>query len=163
MSIWMIYCLLTLMLWGITGLTLKLATNHISVELALIYNTAGFVAVAVGILFLQPVEWKLSAMAWFLGILGGVLNGLGTLTILAAYHHGGKASVVTPFAALYPLVTVVLAVSFLHEKISYREVVGIVLALAATVALSYEGENVPSVPDPGRPLVTDKEHAPRRT
>lgn len=154
MSIWLGYALVTMVLWGLTGLTQKLATNYISVELSLIFFSAAFVPIAVVILLFLPLDWKISRMAWFLAILGGVLNGLGVLASLAAFHHGGKASVVTPLIALYPVVTVALAVPFLHEKISHREVAGIVLALLATAALSYGEEAPASAPDttePSRP------------
>jgi transporter family protein len=143
MSIWMTYALGTLVLWGLTGLTQKLATNYVSVEFSLIMFSAAFVPIAVVILILQPLDWKISALAWFLAIVGGVLNGLGVLASLAAFQHGGKASVVTPLIALYPVVTVALAVPFLHERVSRREVAGIALALLATAALSY-GEETPS-------------------
>jgi transporter family protein len=139
---WLLYALLTIVLWGLTGLTQKLATNYISVELSLVFFSAAFVPIAVVILLFMPLDWKISHLACFLGILGGVLNGLGVLTSLAAFHHGGKASVVTPLIALYPVVTVALAVPLLHENISHREMAGIALALFATVALSY-GEEAP--------------------
>jgi bacterial/archaeal transporter family protein len=147
MSIWLGYALLTILLWGLTGLTQKLSTNYISVELSLILFSAAFVPIAAAILLFFPLNWHISPLAWFLAILGGVLNGLGVLASFAAFHHGGKASVVTPLIALYPVVTVALAVPLLHEAMSRREVAGIVLALLATVALSY-GENVPAR-DPG--------------
>jgi len=147
LSLWMGYALLTLVLWGLTGLTQKLATNYVSVELSLIFFSAAFVPIAGVILILQPLDWKISALAWFLAILGGVLNGLGVLASLAAFHHGGKASVVTPLIALYPVVTVALAVPFLHERISRREVAGIILALVATAILSYGGERPASTSD----------------
>lgn len=137
MTLWMYYALLTLVLWGITGLTQKLATNYISVELSLLLFSAAFIPIAAAILIFQPLDWKISALAWVLAILGGLLNGLGVLTSLAAFHHGGKASVVTPLIALYPVVTVALAVPFLHERISHREAAGVVLAVVATAALSY--------------------------
>ena len=144
MSIWMTYALATLVLWGLTGLTQKLATNYVSVEFSLIMFSAAFVPIAAVILILQPLDWKISALAWFLAILGGVLNGLGVLASLAAFQHGGKASVVTPLIALYPVVTVALAVPFLHEKVSRHEVAGIALALLATAALSYGVETPPA-------------------
>jgi len=138
MSIWLAYAVITMVLWGLTGLTQKLATNYISVELSLIYFSAAFVPIAIVILVFVSLDWKISLLAWFLAIVGGLLNGLGVLSSLAAFHHGGKASVVTPLIALYPVVTVALAVPFLHEKISHRGIAGIVLALLATVALSYD-------------------------
>jgi transporter family protein len=136
-----------MVLWGLTGLTQKLATNYISVELSLIVFSAAFIPIAAVILLLVPLDWKISHLAWFLAILGGLLNGLGVLSSLAAFHHGGKASVVTPLIALYPVVTVALAVPFLHEKISHREVAGIALALLATAALSYEKEAPTGAPE----------------
>jgi transporter family protein len=151
----MSYALLTLVLWGITGLTQKLATNYISVELSLLFFSAAFVPIAVTILIFQPLDWKISTLAWALAIVGGLLNGLGVLTSLAAFHHGGKASIVTPLIALYPVVTVALAVPFLHEKISHREVAGVVLALVATAALSYEEETRSGAPVTGSPSAAD--------
>jgi len=153
MSLWMSYALLTLVFWGMTGLTQKLATNYISVELSLPFLSAAFIPIAAAILIFQPLDWRISALAWMLAILGGLLNGSGVLTSLAAFHHGGKASVVTPLIALYPVVTVALAVPFLHEKISHREVAGVVLALVATAALSYEKETRSGAPASGSPSV----------
>lgn len=147
MSIWLGYALATMVLWGLTGLTQKLATNYISVELSLIFFSAAFVPMAAVIMLFVHLDWRISHWAWFLAILGGLLNGLGVLASLAAFHHGGKASVVTPLIALYPVVTVALAVPLLHEKVSNREVAGIVLALLATAALSYEKEPSPSTPE----------------
>jgi transporter family protein len=51
---------------------------------------------------------------------------------------GGKASIVTPFTALYPLVVVFLAPLVLHESITILQGVGIVCALIAVVLLSAE-------------------------
>jgi len=158
MSIWLAYAVLTMVLWGLTGLTQKLATNYISVELSLIFFSAAFVPIAAVILLLVPLDWKISHWAWFLAILGGLLNGLGVLTSLAAFHHGGKAAVVTPLIALYPVVTVVLAVAFLHERMSGREVAGIVLALLATAALSYEKAPAPRAPETAAGMSGGSQH-----
>src|SRR5688572_4548538 len=45
--------------------------------------------------------------------------------------NSGKASTVVPLTALYPLVTVLLAVAFLKEKVNRVQVGGIFLALVA--------------------------------
>jgi uncharacterized membrane protein len=39
-------------------------------------------------------------------LLSSLLNALEAWALLAAMKHGGKASIVVPFTALYPLVTV---------------------------------------------------------
>jgi len=140
---WMYFALATLILYGVAAVTQKLSTNHISAELSFIWFGAAFVAIAVVILLVQPMDWHLSSRTWFWTILGGACNALGAWASFVAYHSGGKASVVTPLAALYPILTVALAVPLFHEKISAREAVGIALALAAAVALSYEGKPKP--------------------
>ena len=47
-----------------------------------------------------------------------------------------KASLIVPFTALYPLITVVLSAIFLKEKISVANWIGIILALIAGFLLS---------------------------
>jgi len=141
MSVWMIYALLTLAFWGLTGLTQKLSTKYISVELSFAWFAAAFVPIAGVILWMAPLDWNVPVKAYSLAVTGGVLNGLGVLTSFAAFRKGGKASVVTPLIALYPVVTVALAVPLLHERVSRREWAAIALALAAAVALSYEGKS----------------------
>lgn len=144
MSVWLLYSLLALSLWGFTGLTQKLSTNHISAELSFIAYSVAFVPIAGVILCLQPLDWNIPAEGWALAILGGMLNGFGVLTSFAAYRSGGKASVVTPLVALFPVVTVILAIPLLHEQVGLREIVGIVMAVAAAAALSYENPSKPT-------------------
>jgi transporter family protein len=70
--------------------------------------------------------------------LSGVFNAFGAWALLAALKSGGKASIVAPFTALYPIVVVFLAPFILHESISALQAVGIVCALIAVVLLSTE-------------------------
>jgi drug/metabolite transporter (DMT)-like permease len=93
--------------------------------------------VAAIVAVVMPFDWKISAAGWWLAILFGALIGIGTLVLFAAYR-GGKASIVTAIYALYPAVTVILAVPIFNEKIDWRKGVAIALALAAGVALSWE-------------------------
>jgi uncharacterized membrane protein len=85
----------------------------------------------------RPVNWHLSGRGWTLAVLTGALISTGTLTLFAAYRTG-KASVVTALTALYPALTVLLAVPLFNERMDLRKVAAIVLALAAGVALTYE-------------------------
>jgi transporter family protein len=48
--------------------------------------------------------------------------------------------VAVPFTALYPLLTIVLAITFLGERLTRTQALGISLALTAAVLLSYEKE-----------------------
>ncbi len=139
----MLFALAALVLYGVAAITQKLSTNHISAELSFLWFGAAFVVIGGVIMVVQPLDWHLSARTWFWTVLAGGFNALGALASFLAYRTGGKASVVTPLAALYPIVTVVLAVPLFKERVNTREAIGIALALAAAVALSYEGKAKP--------------------
>ena len=148
LSPWMAYSLLTLLLFGISCITQKFTTRYISDELSTIFFTVGFVLLAIVIWLVGSPPWNLSGRDWLVGIAVGLLMAIGTLALFAAMRRG-KASIVTPLTALYPLVTVILAVAFLNEHLSLAKIAGIVTALIAAMALSKEDEVQPvTVPSP---------------
>lgn len=138
LSAWLIYALIALVFWGITGVTQKLSTNSISTEMSFVWFVASMIVIAVVILFTVPIQWHVSAKSFWLAVLGGALNGLGALTSFAALEKGGKASIVVPLCYLFPLVTVILALLFLHESVTMHQGVGIALALIAAILLAQE-------------------------
>ena len=69
------------------------------------------------------------ASSW--AALGGFFAFIGFLTFFAALVDG-KASTVVVLSALYPLVTIPISIAFLHERLTGRQDVGIVLALIAS-------------------------------
>ena len=66
------------------------------------------------------------------------MNGLGAWTSFRALESGGKASIVISLISLFPLLTVVLAVAFLHERLTGMQMSGAVVAIAAAILLSIE-------------------------
>jgi drug/metabolite transporter (DMT)-like permease len=134
----LLYAFAALVGFGLAAVFQKLATNRVSAETAFATFAAGFVPPSILILFLGTVGANLPLAPVLWAIAGGLLNGLGVLATLAAYRGGGKASVVTPLAAIYPMVTVILAVVFLGEKLVGVQTAGIALALVGGVLLSRE-------------------------
>jgi drug/metabolite transporter (DMT)-like permease len=141
-SPWMAYGLLTLLLFGMSCITQKFTTRYISDELSTIFFTIGFVPLALVIWLVGSPPWNLSAKDWAVGIAVGLLMAIGTLALFAAMRRG-KASIVTPLTALYPLVTVILAVLFLNEHLDLTKIAAIAVALIAAMALSKEDEAQP--------------------
>jgi len=72
----------------------------------------------------------------FWAFLTGVLGGLGNLAFFEALVKGGQASVVAPVTALFPMVTVLLAMLFLKERLGRVQWVGLALAFVAIYFLS---------------------------
>jgi bacterial/archaeal transporter family protein len=132
---WVGFAAVTLISWGIVGLLQKLSTNHISAESSLIWLVVGFVLLEP---FMYPgnalFHYSATNLAW--GVLSGLLNALGAWALFAALKSGGKASIVSPLTALYPLVVIPMAGFFLHESMTALQGCGVVCALLAVVLLS---------------------------
>ena len=135
---WLIFAMVALVFWGITGVTQKLSTNAISTELSFLWFGVAMIALALTVLPLVLPHWHLAAKDFWLAVVGGTLNSLGAYTSFAALEKGGKASIVIPLCYLYPLLTIVLAIVFLHERLTRPQLAGITVALVAAVLLSQE-------------------------
>src|SRR5688572_5632441 len=143
---WMGFTMIAVVFWGLTGVTQKLATNHVSAELSLLGFVTGFFPLTAFVLFNSGISWTFSPAGWAYGILAGSLMGFGTLTSLAAFRSGGKASVVTALTGLNPVLTVLLMVSVLDESLEWFEVAGAGTAMLAGLALSYDRASQPAAP-----------------
>ena len=126
---------MTLIAWEVVGLLQKLSTNHISAESSLIWLVVGF-------LLLEPFFYSGAALFHYskinlaYGIASGLLNALGAWAFFVALKNGGKASVVSPLTALYPVVVIAFVPLALHESISRLQWIGVGCALIAVVFLS---------------------------
>jgi drug/metabolite transporter (DMT)-like permease len=139
---WFALALLIMAAWGVQAYFIKLANNTISAESIFFY-------MMVGGLLLAPVAWAWTDfsqpvnMGWdgpwmTAGI--QILNAIGALTLVYAFRHG-KAIVVAPLTnAGAPLVTAVLALAFAGAVPGPLKILGLVLALAASLLLVLEPE-----------------------
>ena len=135
MKVWYVYAVLTVVTWGLWGVCSKIAATYAKPRQALLFQTVGIVAFALLVFALEKfkIEWNAAGFGW--AALGGFLAFVGFLTFFAALDQG-KASTVVTLSALYPLVTILMSIAFLHEKLSMRQGIGIVAALIASVLLS---------------------------
>ena len=136
---WLVYSLVALFFWGMFSAAQKETTNAISAEWSYVSFIVSSVVIALVFVVLGLTNLHISARTLGLGSLAGMLNGLGVLASFAAYSAEGKASKVTTIAgALQPVFTIVLAIIFLNESVSFIESLGIVLAVLGALTLSYE-------------------------
>jgi transporter family protein len=138
MHIWLGFAILALVFWGITGVTQKLSTNSISSERSFLWFCWAMVALSAAMLVVARPHWGLGALVVWSAIAGGALNGLGAWTSFRALESGGKASIVISLISLYPLLTVGLAVVLLGERLTWMQMGGAVVAIAAAILLSLE-------------------------
>jgi transporter family protein len=143
MQIWLLYAMLALVFWGVTGVTQKLSTNRISSERSFLWFCWAMVALSAVVMFVAHPSWQLSRIVVVCAVSGGTLNGLGAWTSFRALESGGKASVVISLISLFPLLTVVLAVLLLGERLTIMQTAGALTAIAAAILLSLEPQAKP--------------------
>jgi transporter family protein len=130
MKPWVVYSALTLLCWGVWGVFSKLASNYARPRQTLLFQAVGVMVFAVMVLAIERFQIERSPMGFGWSVAAGFTTFAGFLAFFAAVDKG-KVSTVIALSSLYPVVTIVLSVLLLHEKITPREGLGIVLALAA--------------------------------
>lgn len=131
---WVLFALVTLVLWGCWGFLYKAAGNHITYQDVLVYSVIGAsLSNAVILLVVGLPESGVTAGSTY-ALLGGLFGAIGGLTFLFAVQHG-RIAVVAPMTALYPVVTILLGVAVLNEAVTPQKALGIVFAVAAMLLL----------------------------
>ncbi len=135
MHAWLWFSLLVLLFYGTLGVVQKLATNLISAESALVWSVVGFILLE-PLLYSAPSPFHYTSGALVWALVNGVFTGLGAWTLMAAMAAGGKASLVMPITAMYPLLVVLVAPVVFHESITGLQAVGVACALISVVLIS---------------------------
>jgi transporter family protein len=132
---WLLFTILALSCFGVVGLLQKLATNLMSAESSLVWLIVGFLTLEP---FIYPGKAIVhySARSLLFVFLAGVLNGLGSWAILIALKSGGKASVVVPLTAVYPIIVCLIAPFVFREHITPIQDLGIACGLGAIFLLA---------------------------
>lgn len=138
---WLLWSLATILLWGFWGLLSKVASDSVDVFANQLLYTVGLAPLIVFVAWhLRPAAASAPARPRRIGaawaFLTGLLGGLGNIAFFAALVRGGKASIVAPVTALFPMVTVLLALVVLRERLGRAQWAGLALAFVAIYLLS---------------------------
>jgi transporter family protein len=137
MRLWIFYSCLVIVLWGVVGLFQKLGSNRMSPKGIIVWMTVGYILL-IPWLLTRGVLTSLGLRDIVIGVLGGLTNGLGAWYLFASLDAGAKASVAVPLTALNPLLTMLLAIVILSERLTRLQWLGVALAILAGVMISYE-------------------------
>jgi len=136
---WVLPAIGAFILWGIWGVLLKEAQQgrtwqevYVTTNLAIIMIVLLVLARSGGLdLFITGRQGLIALAAGFSGTIGYIF-------VIKALEAGGKVSVVIPLTQLSPALTVILGVLVLHESLSLRQALGVLLALMAVLLLTVE-------------------------
>ena len=132
---WGLWCLVAVMSWGLYGFFSRLATEKGDWMQFMIFFTAGAIlAGAVVYACYRPSVSFVSPGSCY-GLLSGIASSIGVAAVFLAFERGSTSIVITA-SALYPVVTIVLSVIFLNERLTFPQSFGIILALIAVVFMT---------------------------
>ena len=136
MPAWLLYTLITVVFWGVWGFESKLLVDRTSPYTGQLLYTAGLIP-PVAMVLISPKRFagKRRSLGFFFAFVTGLLGGLGNVAFFVALAKG-SASVIVPLTSLSPLVTVLVGVLVLKEKMRWFQYVGLVMALIAIYLLS---------------------------
>lgn len=118
------------------ALLAKLGSEEIPPNASQFLFPFGALPVALVLFARRRMKMERDAKGVTYSVANGVLSGIGSWVLFAAYRTGGNAAVITTVSAMYPLIMVFLVVSILRERLTRLHVLGLDFAITAFVIFS---------------------------
>lgn len=129
---WFLCTLIAVLCWGLWAIISKLIGETLTAGQSQALSTLGLLPVMLALACSKKLRATGNRRRGLTNaVLAGVLSCAGNIAYYHALNLGGKASTVIPLTALYPLVTIVLALALLHERLNSIQCAGIALSLVA--------------------------------
>ena len=134
---WFVFALLSAVFAALTSVLAKVGIEGVNSNLANALRTCVVLAMAWLMVFIthtQSVIGSIGRKSWVFLILSGLATGASWLCYYKAIQMG-SVSKVAPIDKLSVVITLILAVIFLHEDFTVRSAIGAVLITAGTVLM----------------------------
>ena len=134
---WMILAILSAVFAALTSILAKVGIEGVSSNLATAIRTCVVLVMAWGMVFLTDAQGGLSSISrksWIFLLLSGMATGASWLCYYKALQLG-DASKVVPIDKMSVVITLILAFTFLHEKVTLKSVLGCVLIAGGTLLM----------------------------
>lgn len=129
---WLLWTLLAIACWGVWAVIPRAIGTALSAQQQQALCTIGLLPL---LLVLAPLKEPAGAerqrRGRWVSFAAGICSSLGNLPFFTLLAGGAKTATVVPLAALYPVVTVTLAVIVLKERLNIVQSIGFVMSLAA--------------------------------
>jgi transporter family protein len=140
MARWLGWTLATIVAWGIWAILSKLIADDQSPAHSQVLSTIGIMPVVLALWMMNDSPPTGNRRRGILLALGsGIVSCLGNIAYFDVFSRGTKAAAVIPITALYPAVTVLLAIPLLNEQLNRWQVIGIGLSMGAIYLFNVPG------------------------
>ena len=134
---WMILAILSAVFAALTSILAKVGIDGVNSNLATAIRTFVVLILAWGMVFLTDAQGGISSISrksWIFLILSGLATGGSWLCYYKALQLG-DASKVVPIDKMSVVITLILAFTFLHEKVTTKSIIGCILIAAGTLLM----------------------------
>ncbi len=134
---WAVFAFLSAVFAALTSILAKVGIEGVNSNLATAVRTVVVLAMAWGMVFITNTQdgiMGISKKSWIFLILSGLATGASWLCYYKALQIG-EASKVVPIDKLSVVITLILAVIFLHENMNAKSILGSLLITAGTLCM----------------------------
>lgn len=134
---WFFFALLSAIFAALTSILAKVGIEGVNSHLATAIRTVVVLIMAWGIVFLTNTQKGIASItgkSWTFLILSGLATGASWLCYYKALQMG-EASKVVPVDKLSVVITLIMAFVFLHETVTAKSLIGVVLITAGTLVM----------------------------
>lgn len=134
---WAVFAVLSAVFAALTSILAKIGIENVDSNLATAVRTVVVVGMSWLMVFITNAQSGLSSISkksWIFLILSGLATGASWLCYYKAIQMG-EVSKVVPIDKLSIVITLILAVVFLHEDFNAKSIIGAVLITAGTLIM----------------------------
>ena len=134
---WFVFAILSSVFAALTSILAKIGIDGVNSNLATAIRTLVVLVMAWGMVFITNTQagiMEISKKSWLFLILSGLATGASWLCYYRALQMG-NASKVVPIDKLSVVITLIMALVFLHEKVTPKSVVGCALIGIGTLLM----------------------------
>ena len=134
---WAVFAFLSAVFAALTSILANVGIEGVNSNLATAVRTVVVLAMAWGMVFITDTQdgiMDISKKSWIFLILSGLATGASWLCYYKALQIG-EASKVVPIDKLSVVITLILAVIFLHENMNAKSILGSLLITAGTLCM----------------------------
>jgi bacterial/archaeal transporter family protein len=129
---WLLWTFAALLSWGIWAVLSKVLGNALSAQQSQALSTIGMLPILLPLAVSARASLRgASRTGLILALVGGIVTCLGNIPYYAAVARGERFATVVSLTALAPMVTVLLAMFFLRERVNRIQIIGLALSLGA--------------------------------